>query len=404
MEKPTCSREGCDNPGTKSCVRCGEARYCSRECQKADWKKHKRNCEKKKETPSKKTPNGHVFDIITQMMTRLLSARRLPENIKKVLRLMLTIDPAQHALQGGPFNFSGHLISLEEYRFFVGGTWCPELGSCAKMLEQILGNIGIWHLPSEKTRQFIGQLSTFVDGQMIEVASGRSLLSHACQQVGLSVTPFTPFGDSKWNGTLRKRLTDTVNKSIEQMLEESPMEDSPMEDSPMEHVSTILCAFPTPPIAEKLPLLLEKMKATMICIFGWLPDGGDEEGTDSSKTPCFSFRFIAECLKCGYGVYPMHLGCISSRDTAKFHHPQTHCLCIVKDDASPGLSRFLFQKTMESLLASDPLLWSYIIEQEVFTNNYLEEKRHPNDNFTKWSCFSGLKLMETQGMFTKSSC
>ena len=219
MKKLTCSREGCDSPGTKVCVRCGEARYCSRECQKADWKTHKRNCKKKKDTPPKKdkplkkdtpsetTPNAHVFDIITQMMTRLLSARRLPENIKKVLRLMLTIDPAQHSLPGGPFNFSGPLISLEEYRFFVGGTWCSELGSCAKMLEQILGNIGIWHLPSEKTRQFIRQLSTFVDGQMIEVASGRSLLSHVCQQVGLNVKPFTPFGDSKWNGTLESSHT-----------------------------------------------------------------------------------------------------------------------------------------------------------------------------------------------------
>jgi len=30
----------------KRCTRCGEARYCSRECQKADWKQHKKVCGK----------------------------------------------------------------------------------------------------------------------------------------------------------------------------------------------------------------------------------------------------------------------------------------------------------------------------------------------------------------------
>jgi len=34
----------CGKEGTKLCAQCGVARYCSRECQKADWLNHKTQC------------------------------------------------------------------------------------------------------------------------------------------------------------------------------------------------------------------------------------------------------------------------------------------------------------------------------------------------------------------------
>jgi len=42
-----CHRPECDNiGGSKYCTRCQTVKYCSRKCQKADWKKHKKYCNK----------------------------------------------------------------------------------------------------------------------------------------------------------------------------------------------------------------------------------------------------------------------------------------------------------------------------------------------------------------------
>lgn len=45
---PTCdgcgSEEGKSGQQLKSCAKCKSASYCSRECQKSDWKKHKKYC------------------------------------------------------------------------------------------------------------------------------------------------------------------------------------------------------------------------------------------------------------------------------------------------------------------------------------------------------------------------
>ena len=39
-----CRAPSCEKAGRNRCSRCEDAWYCSRECQKADWKEHKKNC------------------------------------------------------------------------------------------------------------------------------------------------------------------------------------------------------------------------------------------------------------------------------------------------------------------------------------------------------------------------
>ena len=41
-----CHREDCLEAGTQRCSRCKQTNYCSKECQRADWKKHKKQCKK----------------------------------------------------------------------------------------------------------------------------------------------------------------------------------------------------------------------------------------------------------------------------------------------------------------------------------------------------------------------
>ena len=44
MTTEQCSKEGCGKPGLSKCSGCRNIRYCSRECQKSDWRNHKQSC------------------------------------------------------------------------------------------------------------------------------------------------------------------------------------------------------------------------------------------------------------------------------------------------------------------------------------------------------------------------
>ena len=46
-EKFVCARQDCFNPPTSQCSRCLRMFYCSKECQVAEWCKHKKRCRKK---------------------------------------------------------------------------------------------------------------------------------------------------------------------------------------------------------------------------------------------------------------------------------------------------------------------------------------------------------------------
>lgn len=55
-------------PGTKVCVRCQKARYCGRECQRSDWKRHSATCNKKQTEIL-----GHLFrQLVAQTPGRVV--------------------------------------------------------------------------------------------------------------------------------------------------------------------------------------------------------------------------------------------------------------------------------------------------------------------------------------------
>jgi prefoldin subunit 4 len=54
-----CNVPGCDKAGTKTCTGCKEVAYCSADCQRSDWKVHKKVCRRlhlAKSTPTEDTP------------------------------------------------------------------------------------------------------------------------------------------------------------------------------------------------------------------------------------------------------------------------------------------------------------------------------------------------------------
>lgn len=44
--RDACAAPDCEQPSTKVCSRCKHMRYCSRDCQAADWRRHKATCNK----------------------------------------------------------------------------------------------------------------------------------------------------------------------------------------------------------------------------------------------------------------------------------------------------------------------------------------------------------------------
>ena len=55
MAIPVCSNQSCQNPGTLTCARCKNARYCGPVCQRSQWSAHKATC---KATATANTSNN----------------------------------------------------------------------------------------------------------------------------------------------------------------------------------------------------------------------------------------------------------------------------------------------------------------------------------------------------------
>ncbi|KAJ9604573.1 hypothetical protein H2200_010686 [Cladophialophora chaetospira] len=67
-ECATCGKEATEKESLKRCGKCHETQYCSRECQKDDWKMHKRTCGKEPTNPFKDflhtQPEQKVYELL----------------------------------------------------------------------------------------------------------------------------------------------------------------------------------------------------------------------------------------------------------------------------------------------------------------------------------------------------
>ena len=61
-----CDNPACNKPGLKHCDRCNLVSYCSRECQKKDWKVHKKMC-KKASSNSRATTEEQIHEEMQHM-------------------------------------------------------------------------------------------------------------------------------------------------------------------------------------------------------------------------------------------------------------------------------------------------------------------------------------------------
>eukprot|EP01006_Ploeotia_vitrea_P063015 TRINITY_DN84803_c0_g1_i1.p1 TRINITY_DN84803_c0_g1~~TRINITY_DN84803_c0_g1_i1.p1 ORF type:complete len:186 (-),score=2.26 TRINITY_DN84803_c0_g1_i1:169-699(-) len=59
---PTCDNPRCENEGSLRCSKCKVARYCSQECQRTEWKKHKKQCSQTMKVGGARFPVQHVID------------------------------------------------------------------------------------------------------------------------------------------------------------------------------------------------------------------------------------------------------------------------------------------------------------------------------------------------------
>lgn len=83
MAYGTCAFPGCSKDGTKLCSQCGEAAYCSGECQKAHWTTGHKECCRAATKPEVVTMTQNMDDLSLKQLKNVLIAKAAGYNSTK---------------------------------------------------------------------------------------------------------------------------------------------------------------------------------------------------------------------------------------------------------------------------------------------------------------------------------
>jgi hypothetical protein len=100
LDMSQCGRPDCHRAANSSCSSCGREQYCSSDCQKLDWKKHKSMCPILKKLSNNLQPYGEVAELILDVLF-----------VKKVNEVRIL----EHLLLYAEYQF-GNAVSGIDYR------------------------------------------------------------------------------------------------------------------------------------------------------------------------------------------------------------------------------------------------------------------------------------------------
>ena len=101
MEKSTCAV--CQTPSKLQCSACKITYYCSRDCQKKDWKTHKQLCKKPTDSPAAPA---------SQDKTEKLASSGSKEEVKKAAEKMIDQDNLISTESVGTFRWNDSIKLL----------------------------------------------------------------------------------------------------------------------------------------------------------------------------------------------------------------------------------------------------------------------------------------------------